>query len=91
MKSNIEAIQHIVCYEQKDFIEKLLHISKVMEDEGLNVDIQYGLGQGVFSALIIGRRVDEKGNDKGIRTVADNNEKPTRTKEVSKVHKKQTH
>ena len=63
----IEAIKNLVCYEQRDFIEQLLTTTKILQDEGLEVEIQYGLGQGTFTALIIGRRNNER--DKQERNV----------------------
>lgn len=52
----IEAIKHVVCYEQKAFIEQITSTVKIMEDSGLEVEIQYGCGQGTFQALIVGSR-----------------------------------
>ena len=63
----IEAIKSIKCYEQGDFIQQLLTTTKILQDEGLEVYIQYGLGQGTFTALIIGRRNNER--DKQERNV----------------------
>lgn len=52
----IEAIKTLVCYEQKDFIEQLMTTTKILQDDGLEVEIQYGLGHGTYTALIVGRR-----------------------------------
>ena len=65
----IEAIKSLVCYEQRDFIEQLLTTTKILQDEGLEVEIQYELGQGTYTALIIGRREQTNGESKQERNV----------------------
>lgn len=67
----IQAIKHIVCYEQKDFMQQLINTARIMEDDELEVDIQYTSANGVFTALIIGRKQTkqnkvEKAHDKNI-------------------------
>lgn len=55
----IEAIKHIVAYTNKDFIESIVDTTKILEAQGLEVEIQYATLKEVFSAVIIGRRTGE--------------------------------
>ena len=52
----IEAVKSLVCYEQGDFIQRIMETVKIMQDDDLEVDIQYATMQGTFTAIIIGRR-----------------------------------
>ena len=77
----IEAFKNLVCYEQGDFIQQLLTTTKILQDEGLEVEVQYATGQGTFTALIIGRRNNEETRQSGDmgRTLRDNPQ-PTKRK-----------
>lgn len=63
---NIEAIKHVVCYDQKDFITQLIQTTKIMEDDGLEVDIQYSQDREIYTALIIGRKTEVVNADKNV-------------------------
>lgn len=54
----IEAIKHILAYTNKDFMEHTVETVRVMEEQGLEVEIQYSNLHEALSALIIGRRVE---------------------------------
>ena len=79
----IEVVKHIICYSNKDLIENILQTSKIIEDQGLRVEIQYATLGTAFSALIIGRR-DESKDNKAIRTVAKSNNGSEQAKKRAK-------
>lgn len=58
----IEAVKSLVCYEQGDFIQRIMETVKIMQDDDLEVDIQYATMQGTFTAVIIGRREVKESN-----------------------------
>lgn len=79
----IEAVKSLVCYEQGDFIQRIMETVKIMQDDDLEVDIQYATMQGVFTALIIGKRRqqevnEENGHSENANTITGTTKEPKR-------------
>lgn len=64
----IATIKNIVCQRNQDFIEQLTSTTKILQDNGQEVEIQYAYDKnGIYSALIIGRESDESTTRNGSR------------------------
>lgn len=55
----IEAISHIIAYEPNSFISQVNDVIEKMESEKLEVDIQYSTSNEIYTALVIGRKVED--------------------------------
>lgn len=65
----IEAISHILAYEPNNFIKQVIDTTSNMESKGLEVDIQYSSANEIYTALIIGRKVEKNERTSGGKTI----------------------
>lgn len=55
----IEAISHIIAYEPNNFIKQVIKTTTNMESKGLEIEIQYSSSNEIYTALVIGRKVEK--------------------------------
>ena len=65
----IQAISHIKVYSEKELIERLNDTITRMEAEGLEVEIQYSAFDEIYTALVIGRKVETNGTVRSSKTI----------------------
>lgn len=65
----IEAISHILAYEPKNFIKQVIDTTSNMESKGLEVDIQYSSANEIYTALVIGRKVEKNERTYSSKTI----------------------
>lgn len=65
----IEAISHIKVYKENEFVERLNAIISKLESEGLEVEIQYSAFSEIYTALVIGRKVEKNGTIGSSKTI----------------------
>ena len=65
----IQAISHIKAFSEKDFIERINGTITKMEAEGLEVEIQYSAFTEIYTALVIGRKVETNGTVRSSKTL----------------------
>ena len=65
----IEAISHILAYEPNNFIKQVIDTTSNMENKGLEVDIQYSSANEIYTALVIGRKVEKNERTYSSKTI----------------------
>lgn len=66
----IEAISHIIAYTSSNLVEQVMGAVERMERQKLEVKIQYSSANEIYTALVIGRKVEMKNEqNKGSKTI----------------------
>ena len=66
----IEAISHIIAYTSNNLVEQVMGAVERMERQKLEVEIQYSSANEIYTALVLGRKVEIKNEqNKGSKTI----------------------
>ncbi len=56
----IKEINHIIEFDKKNFLPRVIRETEALQKKGLEVEIQYAVDNDVYSAMLIGRKEDKK-------------------------------
>ena len=56
----IKEINQVISYEQQQFIPALIEATQEMQKKGFVVEIQYSFSNGIYTAVLIGRKEEKK-------------------------------
>ncbi len=64
--SKIKEIRQVVDYSERDFVPHLTQEVEEMQKKKLDVEIQYGISDSLYSAILIGREEAKSGSSKAL-------------------------